>query len=325
MCYHCRDCAVMSSRLAASQGVETDGTGSLTARSCQDVDVLMIAQRALRTWIAGVGGLLFCLLGPDLYNDVLAETEQQGARELPPAESSTPVKEGDIRDGPEIQGQPTWSEILRTVLLTAVPHEYEDRKHWDKTTEIFDGVKIQQRGYNIRMTERKRRVNHGAWHKFKVELIEPDRLLKLVIDQIRPLDVGRFQFDVRLASRLRCRTDFEHWVLGVKGLNFTTISDADVEVVSHCEVVIRAELNPKSFLPDLVLEPTVRRVELFLRNLRVKRIGEIRGDVAKGIGEMARHDLENLIQAQEGRVVKNANEAIQKKQSNLRLSASKLW
>ena len=277
-----------------------------------------------------IGGICLALIvcgGLSSRKTALAEPEASVVKApvLPAKEPSVQAGDFSVLNGPLIQEHPSWSEVVRAVLLTAIPHQYEDLKHWGMTNEIFDGVRVQQRGLNIRLTERKRKVKHGAWHKYKVELIDPAQTLKLVIDHIRPQGPGQFLFDVRMASKLRCRADFEHWVLGIKGLNLSTVSEADVEVVAYCDLVIRTEFTQKSLLPDLIIEPRVQRVELFLRNLRVNRIGEIRGDVAKAIGEMARHDLENLIQAQEGRVVKKANEAIEKKRSSLRLSASKIW
>ena len=146
-----------------------------------------------------------------------------------------------------------------------------------------------------------------------------------MIDKIEPQAIGRFQFEIRLAAKLRCRADFEHWVLGVKGFNVSTVSEADIEMIAHCEVIIRAVPNPKSLVPDTIIEPQVHRVELFLTNLDTQRIGAIRGDLAKGIGDISRHDLENLLQAQEPRVTRKANEAIEKNRTRLKLPTSRIW
>jgi hypothetical protein len=228
-------------------------------------------------------------------------------------------------EGPTLTKLPSWSETLHAVLLTAIPDKYEDLSHWGKTNEIFAGVRIQQRGLHLRFSDRKRTVKHGAWHRYKIELIDPSKTLKLLIDQIQPVGAAAFRFDIRLAAKLRCRADFEHWVLGVKGLNFTVVSEADVRVVAHCQLAIHTERRGGSLLPDLVLDPRVNGVELFLSHLETRRIGEIRGDIAEELGDRSRHYIENLLQAQESRVVKKANEAIEKKRGNLRIPASKLW
>jgi len=242
--------------------------------------------------------------------------------DAPPAKE---VAENDPLAGPALKDSANWSEMLRAVVLTAIPDKYEDLRHWGNTNEVFAGVKVQQRGFNIRVSERKREVNHGAWHRYKIELIDPKQHLKLIFHQIETVAVNEYRFQVRLASKLRCRGDFEHWVLGVKGFNATVVSEADVEIIATCRLAIRTESTAKHLLPDLALDPHVDSVKLFLRNLDVKRIGEIRGDLAEGIGDLSRHDIENLLQAQENRVVKKANEAIDKKRNSLRLPSSKLW
>ena len=245
------------------------------------------------------------------------------------AQQSITARAADLRsdqttvlDGPPLENAPTWSEALRAIVLTAIPNKYEDLRHWNKTTEVFDGVNIRQRGFDLRLKERKKRVNHGAWHRYKIELIDPANRLKLVIDQIRPIGMGQFRFDIRLTSSLRCRADFEQWLLGVKGLNTTVMSDANVQIVAHCQLAIHTAPNRKSVIPDLVLDPKVNGIDLSLTHLDVKRIGEIRGDLAEGIGDASRRTIENLLKSQEARVLKKANEAIDKKRSSLRISAT---
>ena len=251
----------------------------------------------------------------------LDPANSQDVKTIAPAAADATLK----LDGPKLSETPTWSETIRAVVLTAIPDQYEDLRHWGKTREIFNGLRVKQRGFDIRVSERKRTVNDGAWHKYKIEPIDPAKTLKVVIDRIEAQAIGRFQFDIRLAAKLRCRADFEHWLLGVKGFNVSTVSEADVEMIAHCEVIIRAMPNPESLVPDTVIEPQVHRVELFLTNLDTQRIGAIRGDLAKGIGDASRHEIENLLQAQEPRVKKKANEAIEKNRGRLKLPTSRIW
>ena len=244
----------------------------------------------------------------------------------PAPRSSAGVVDATVRlEGPALSESPTWSETIRAVVLTAIPDQYEELRHWGKTREIFDGLRFQQRGFDVRVSKRKRKVNDGAWHKSKIELVDPAKTLKLLIDRIEPRGIGRFQFDIRLAAKLRCRGDFEHWVLGVKGFNVSTVSEADIEMIVHCDVMIRAVQSPSGLVPDVLIEPQVNRVELFLRKLEVRRIGAIRGDLAKGIGDISRHEIENVLQDQEPRVQRKANEAIEKNRSRLKLPTSRIW
>jgi hypothetical protein len=83
---------------------------------------------------------------------------------------------------------------------------------------------------------------------------------------------------------------------------------------------IQTETRPNRLIPDVVLDPRINRISLALSNLDVRRIGEIRGDVAEAIGDGSRRFIEDLLKAQEGRVLTKANEAIDKKRSSLRSS-----
>ena len=235
------------------------------------------------------------------------------------------AKGGSVLSGPELTDHPTWKEALRSVVLTAIPHQFEDVSQWNKTTKIFDGFRMKQRGFDIRIKEGKKRVNHGAWHRFKIELINPAEKLKFLIESMQSKDAGTYQFNLKLASQLRCRGDFEHWVFGVKGLNLTVVSEAEVRIVARCQVAIRSEFQQGHLIPDLVIEPHVQQVRISLVDLDVRRIGEIRGDAAEFMGGQSRRFIEGLLQAQEPRVAQKANEAIRKNRDRLRIPASHLW
>ena len=274
----------------------------------------------------------FLILLPSAVQQPASCEESQPTSVLqPPDQIATPSVEANslesaaLLNGPLLSNQPSWTETLRAALLTAIPDKYEDLSHWGKTKSVFAGVRVQQRGFQVRVSERKKDVRHGFWHKYRIEFVEPDNHLKLVIDHIEQKELSRFQFQFNIASRLRCRGDFEQWMLGVKGLNFAVISEAEIQLVADCEISLRSESNRKSLLPDLILEPKVKLVRIFLHDLDIKRIGEIRGDLAEGIGDISRHDIENLLQKQESRVARKLNEAIDKNRNLLRIPSSKIW
>lgn len=229
-------------------------------------------------------------------------------------------------DGPPLQDVPTWSELANAILLTAIPDKYEDRKHWDKTREVFDGLKVQQRGLKIRVAERKRKVNHGSWYMFTVRFPKPEQNIKLIIDQVQAHSPGRFTFAVHVAmKRIQLHGRFEQWMLGVKGLNFDVESDVEVHMHANVQLVIKTDRKSGSLLPDLVLDPSIQKIRLDLVDVNTRRIGRVGGDIAEELGDSTRKLFEDLIHSQEGRVLKKANEAIQKKKDSLRLPVSKLW
>lgn len=228
-------------------------------------------------------------------------------------------------DGPSLGDAPTWTEALRAVLLTAIPDKYEDRKHWGKTTKVFDGFKVRQHGFDVNVSKRTKLVNHGAWYMYQAQLLDPQRNLQLAINHVEPRGPGMFSFELHVTAKMRCVARFEQWVLGVKGLNFPVVSDAVVQMDAQCELVVRTERHEKSFLPDVIIVPSLQRVRLILRDIDTHQVGEIRGDIAEELGNGSRRFLEDLLHKQEPKVVKKANAAIAKKRDALRFPASKLW
>jgi len=251
---------------------------------------------------------------------------------LPTAAAQTPdpnpttTVDTVILDGPPLKDIPTWSQLSTAILLTAIPDKYEDTKHWGRTREVYDGLRFKQRGFDIRLSERRKKVNHGLWYKYAVRFPNPAQNLSLSIDQVQSNAVGRFTFAIHVVMRnIQVSGQFENWVLGVKGLNFDVVSDVEVHLHAVCELTIRREMRPKSFLPDLILEPTIRSIRLELADLETHRIGRVGGDIAEELGNGSRLFIKELMHSQEGRVLKKANEAIQKKRDSLRVPMSKLW
>ena len=239
-------------------------------------------------------------------------------------QSASPV-EAVTLEGPSLGDVPTWTEALRAVLLTAIPDKYEDRKHWGKTTKVFDGFKVKQHGFDMHVSKRTKLVNHGSWYMYQVQLLDPQRNLQLAIDHFESRGPGRFSFELHVTAKMRCVARFEQWVLGVKGLNFPVVSDAVVQMDALCELAVRTERQEKSFLPDVILAPSLQRVRLILRDIDTHQVGELRGDLAEELGNGSRRFVEDLLQKQEAKVVKKANAAIAKKRESLRVPASKLW
>ena len=229
-------------------------------------------------------------------------------------------------EGPDLKDVPTWSELARAILLTAIPDKYEDLKHWGQTREIFDGIQVQQRGLNLRFSERKRRVNDGTWYKFTVRFPQPEKNASILIDQVETRGLGKFSFAIHVAlKQVRVHGQFEQWILGVKGFNFDMESDVEVHLHAVCQMVIHSERRSGSLLPDLILDPSIRGIRLDLVDVNTRRVGRVGGDLAAELGNSSRQFLEDLLHAQEGRVLKKANEAIQKKKESLRIPTSRLW
>lgn len=239
---------------------------------------------------------------------------------------AVPPPESPALEGPDLKDVPTWSEMARAILLTAIPDKYEDRKHWGKTREIFDGIQVQQRGFDIRLGERRRRVNDGLWYMFTLRFPNPEKNATILISNVQTQGFGKFSFAIHVAmKKIHVHSQFEQWLLGVKGLNFDMESEVEVHMNAVVQMAIHSEHREGSFLPDFRLDPVIRSIRLTLVDVNTLRIGRVGGAFAEELGDSSRKFLEDLIHSQEGRVLKKANEAIEKKKDSLRLPVSKLW
>jgi len=230
-----------------------------------------------------------------------------------------------LLDGPPLSEIPSWAEALRSVLLTAIPDKYEDTKHWGKTRNVIGGVKLNQKNGALRVSKRKKTVNHGNWYKYRIELLDPQKNLSLALNQWTLNGPGDYSFQLVLTTRIRCHAKYEQWMLGIRGLSFPLETDVVVLMKAKCQLTMTTERQPKSFLPDIVLKPVVKTVELRIKDLSTRRIGELRGNLADELGNGLKPIIEDRLQKQESKVVKKANQAIEKKQSDLRVPVSQLW
>lgn len=227
--------------------------------------------------------------------------------------------------GAAIGSAPAWSALVESVVKEALPHDYENRKHWGMTRKTFSGVNVRNDGLKVRISKRTREIRHGNWRRYHIELPNPERNFSFDIQRIANPEPGLYTFEVAVTSKVRITTHFEQWTLGIKGINLSTVSHATLRARLFCQLQLRHEKVPGRLLPDLVIEPKVRQARLALSDLDVHHIGKIGGDLAELMGDSSRWMVEDLLQGQEEKIVTKANKTIEKKRDKLRLSTGKLW
>jgi len=195
---------------------------------------------------------------------------------------------------------PTVETLIRDIIIAAVEEPYVDDKKWNRTKRIFDGLKVD----GLRISKRKKRVNHGLWQRYRVQLIKPEETLEI---EVKELELAKgddrkvVPFELMLRVRARCEATFVNWVLGVKGLNGTTVARATISIRIRMEVSPKVDFS-NGPLPLISLQPHVRDVDFWLNDLDLQRIGALR-DV-KLLGDGMRGAVEELMQQQEKKVKK---------------------
>ena len=210
------------------------------------------------------------------------------------------------------------SELAEAIVRAAVPKTFENRKHWDKRKEVFAGVKVKTDGLKVRISKRKEEVRHGFWRRYTVTLIDPDRTLKVRISDVKALGGGRWTYTVTADVRANVDARFEQWNLGVKLLNGSTDADASLRVRAACTLDVRLEQDDEQG-SVVVFAPDVKKVDLSLPNLDVRKFGELRGKAATDLFDGLEDVVEDLLQTQEGAVRKEARKEIAEHADDLRI------
>jgi hypothetical protein len=111
---------------------------------------------------------------------------------------------------------------------------------------------------------------------------------------------------------------FEQWNLGVKLLNGSTEANASLRLRAACSLDVSLQ-NKADTGAVIVFAPDVKKVDLSLPNLDVKKFGELRGDVATDLFDGLEDVIEDLLQTQEDAVRKRARQQIAKHADDLRI------
>ena len=211
------------------------------------------------------------------------------------------------------------SNLVETIVREAIPHEFEDDKHWGKRKTVVNGLDIETKRGLPRISKRERAVRHGFWRRYVVTLLDPQETLHLRIDNLRSPANGEFRWDLHVGTRANVEARFEHWNLGVKLLNGSMDADATLHVHAACSLKITLETDEETSSPVIVLSPTVHAIDLAMPDLDVNKFGKAQGPVVREIGSGLEDVIEELLQTQEKSIRKKAQKSIDKHADDLRI------
>lgn len=214
------------------------------------------------------------------------------------------------------------SEIVTGLVRSNLPDQYEKRKNWDKTTDVWDGLHMSLDGGKIKTKRRKKAVNHGTWTMYRAQLTNPDEFT-VEVKNLRRLDDGRAAFDAEFYAPLAVFGRINQWQYGVQLISLSADADARVRLKITCAVKTRLEPS-KGFVPDVVIEPEVTAAQIVLEEFHLKRISQLHGPLVKEIGEEAHDFLQDEINDRNTQIVVKINKAIAKQQDKLRVSLADL-
>ena len=210
------------------------------------------------------------------------------------------------------------SELIRELVLNNAPHEYEDTKKWGGTKEVWAGLKVSHDGILLKTKRRTKQVNHGTWERYRAWLIEPEKELKIRLENLRTEPGTDATFELLVASRLGAFARWAEWQRGIQLYSISADAEARVQLRMRCQ--LRLSLDPVTFPPELAIHPRVTDAELDLVDFRVIRLSKLDGPLVKQIGDGLHGALQREIDRRSPKLVTRINAVIEKHRDELRFS-----
>ena len=212
--------------------------------------------------------------------------------------------------------------LITKLVLESIPHTFTDTKKWGQQAERFDGFKRERNGLKLRVSKRKKMVNHGDWKKYSVSLRDTEEKFAIAVKDMRELPNNSVGFNVEFLADLNVSGRQSKWVKGVQLYSLSANGHAQVRLRLAVELEIKTDR--KTFPPDLLFMPKVTSADVHLDEFRIDRVGKAGGEFAQQLSRHVRPLLDEKIEKKEQGLVEKINKKLAAKQDRLRLPISKV-
>ncbi len=172
---------------------------------------------------------------------------------------------------------------LKQLIRENLPESYEDNKKWDLKKEVWDGVDISNDGLKIKTKRKHKQVNHGTWTRYRLQLVDPDKNLRIQFQKLEIAQDGKVHFAVSVEMLLDVFGRLSQWVRDVQMISLSANADAICRLTIEGEVAF--QLNALRLPPDIQIKPHVSVARVEILEFHVRRISQIRGPLAEQLGK----------------------------------------
>jgi hypothetical protein len=211
--------------------------------------------------------------------------------------------------------------LIMALILEAIPTDYDNRKKWGGTREIWDGLHVRLDGAEIKTKRRKKTVNHGQWSRYHITLVEPQKNVRVTVSNVRRLETGEAAFDLQLEAKLDVLGQAQQWNRGVRVWSLSSEATADVRVLLACSLATRLDIT--AIPPDLVFDPHVTEAKLQLADLKLRRVSDADGPLVRELSWSVEKFVREELDDRNDKLTGKLNRQIDKNRDKLRLSASR--
>ena len=213
------------------------------------------------------------------------------------------------------------SQIAARIIADALPREYERSIDWGRTKRITTGLRSSGNFFEFDIHRRKTEVNHGVWTKYRVTLVEPDKNLVVQIRNLRSIGPGRFGLTFFVSAKLHGWARAKVYDRGIHIIALEAAADTRVHLSLDGEVSLES-VRTASFLPGIAIRPHITDARLKLDDFRLKRISDLRGSLARELGDGLRHLIEDELTGP--KLVEKLNRSIDKRRDRLKFTPEML-
>ena len=202
--------------------------------------------------------------------------------------------------------------IMKALLVSALPDPLvEQSSNWGHQSTVMNGVTWEKDGILLKPHKQKKLKNDGTWRRIKVEAVNPDKNLTLIVRNVQQPEKGRLTFDLVLALPTRIHFEQQIWKRGVKLYGGSTRASCRPILALKCESTSRA-VKADGSLPDVVFRLRVLDAKLTYDQFKVEHTAGVGGELAEVLGDAIHDMIKQLKPSLERDMLEKANRAIVK-------------
>ncbi len=210
-------------------------------------------------------------------------------------------------------------QFIAGIVRDNIPNQHVNEKDWNKTKEVYAGIKFRREGLKLETERRWKTVNHGLWRRYQVDLINPDQTLQVKISDVYWMPDNRLHFHLQVTSTVRVHARQARWNLDVK--LYSAHVEAKATVLLDVDAHVGFQIDPTFLPPALVLDPTVAKASLHMASFEVEKIGHLGGDLAEELGDATENIIRReLIEPQSDKLTDKLNRQIDKRRDSLKVA-----
>ena len=213
------------------------------------------------------------------------------------------------------------AQFVTPLIADAIPREFEGKKDWGKTTRITTGLRSSGNFFSFDIHRKKSEVRDGVWKKYRLTLVEPDKNLSVRIENLKSLDDGRYALTLFVAAKMHGWARTAVYESGVHIVSLEAEGDTSIRLWIDAEIGVET-VQSSMFIPGVELKPVITAAKLKFDEFKLRRVSDVRGEVAEQLGELFRDALEKELKGP--KLVAKLNKSINKHPERLRLTPDKL-